>query len=82
MRKNDAGIADIAVDCAQATKRPLTVVEVGSYAGESMEMFTKTGLVSKMYCIDPWQPGWDGNDPAAQTDMAEAEAMFDKRAAE
>ena len=57
------------------------MVEVGSYAGESMELFTSTGSVKTILCIDPWKAGWDTNDPASGTDLEEAEAAFDKRAA-
>lgn len=60
--------------------RTLSIVEVGSYAGQSMEIFANTGMVRAIACVDPWRAGWDANDPAADTDMKLVESLFDKRA--
>ena len=40
----------------------LTLVEIGSYAGESAEIFAQSGKFSTIVCIDPWQsdPNGDG----------------------
>ena len=57
----------------------LTMVEIGSYKGESAEIFLKTGKVARIYCIDPWQMFYDPDDGAAFTDMVKVEAEFDRR---
>ena len=80
MRKNGAGLEDIATECSKPAGKPITMVEVGSYAGESMEIFTRTGLVKTIFCIDPWKAGWDNSDPASKTDLEHAESEFDRRA--
>lgn len=58
----------------------ITMVEVGSYAGESASEFLATGKVDKIYCVDPWKPGYDPSDPAsAEENLVEAEREFDRR---
>ena len=59
----------------------LAMVEVGSYQGESMEIFAKSGMVKKIVCVDPWKPGYDKHDIASKSDMVEVEKAFDERAA-
>lgn len=63
-----------------AEGRLLTLVEVGSYAGESMEVFASTGVFSKILCVDPWKNGYDDDDAASTMDIAFAEKLFDARA--
>ena len=58
------------------------MAEIGSYRGESAELFLSTGKVSHIYCIDPWKPFYDKSDPAAYTDMAKVERTFDSRFAD
>lgn len=53
------------------------VVEVGSYRGESARQMLDTGLVKRLYCVDPWACGYDSSDVASSSDMAEAERSFD-----
>ena len=56
------------------------LLEIGSYAGESAEIFLKTGRVSKIYCIDPWQNGYDNSDESSfKAPMDFVESMFDER---
>ena len=59
--------------------KSLSMIEVGSYAGQSMEIFVNTGKVKSIVCIDPWQGDWDPNDPASGTNMALVESLFDQR---
>lgn len=56
----------------------ITMVEVGSYAGESAEIFASTGKVKRIFCIDPWKGGYDEKDVASSSDFTEVEAAFDK----
>lgn len=57
----------------------IVMVEIGSYAGESAELFLATGKVAKIYCVDPWLMFYDPDDGASYTNMAKAEALFDRR---
>lgn len=56
----------------------MVIVEVGSYAGESADVFASMGNVREIWCIDPWSPGYDENDIASGSDMSAAESEFDK----
>ena len=52
----------------------LVLVEVGSYMGESMEIFAKSGRFKKIYCVDPWL------DTDTTTDnVSDSEKHFDAR---
>ena len=66
------------VDLINATGPIDTMLEVGSYAGESADIFAASGKVKTLWCIDPWLPGYDENDKASSTDFVEVEAAFDK----
>jgi len=84
MRKSSRdieGLQQLAKDAYELNGcKPFSLVEVGSYAGESMDIMMDTGLVSQMTCIDPWTAGYDSRDPASRSDMTAVEAEFDKRA--
>ena len=56
----------------------MQMLEVGSYAGESAEIFAKSRKFADIVCIDPWQGGYDERDEASQSNMAAAEAAFDR----
>ncbi len=61
------------------SSKPMVMIEVGSYRGESAQIFLGTNRFSRIYCIDPWKMYYDANDGAAFTDMAEVERDFDQR---
>ncbi len=54
------------------------MAEIGSYIGESTEVFAQNFSNSIIHCVDPWQPGYDTND-FASIDMDSVESEFDKR---
>ena len=56
----------------------LTLVEIGSYRGESASMFLRSGKFAHVYCVDPWDDGYDINDFAGFTNMRRVEKDFDK----
>ena len=56
----------------------MTMIEVGSYAGEGSDMFASSGKVKTLWCIDPWMMGYDEKDAAAFTNMVVVEKEFDK----
>ena len=46
----------------------LTMVEIGSYAGESTEIFAFNKKFERVYAVDPWENGYDDEDGADQHD--------------
>lgn len=41
-------------DLTKKLPQGITMIEVGTYAGESTEIFLKSGKIDKVYCIDLW----------------------------
>ena len=72
--RSASGLSDL-IGLAASGRESITVAEIGSYAGESAAIMLGTGLVSRIYCIDPWMPYSDTPD----SDMAAVEAEFDRR---
>lgn len=56
----------------------LVAIEIGSYQGESTELFLSTGRFSRIYCIDAWTNGYDDMDGASFSAEL-AESAFDRR---
>lgn len=81
MRPDSNGLVDLIALMASKKEGKLTMIEIGSYQGESMEIFAKSGHVQKIICIDPWKSGYDNADVASKSDMNKVEAAFDERAA-
>lgn len=79
MRSNESSRKALRDLVAKVGRDNLTMVEVGSYRGESAEVFLSSGKVSKIYCVDPWEMYYDADDGAAFTDMKKVEADFDRR---
>lgn len=52
----------------------LILVEVGSYMGESMEIFAKSGKFKKIYCVDPWL-----DTDTTTNNVSESEKHFDTK---
>ena len=62
-----------------ASSRKLCMIEIGSYSGQSMEIFAHTKHMHTIVCIDPWQSGYDTSDIASSSNMTAVESLFDKR---
>lgn len=61
-------------------KKDLIGVEIGSYQGESTEIFLKSGVFKTLYCIDPWKGDYDPLDVASNTKtIIKAEKKFDEK---
>lgn len=54
----------------------IRMAEIGSYAGESAELFANNDKVSSIWCIDPWKAGYDSSDVASSSDFVEVEKAF------
>lgn len=50
---NRSGLLALMQSLPAATSK-LTMVEVGSYGGESAELFARSGKFSRIYCVDSW----------------------------
>lgn len=59
----------------------LFIVEAGSHAGESAEIFINTGKVAKIVCIDPWTTIIESEAGNTYTNMGDVERRFDGRMA-
>jgi len=55
------------------------VIEIGSFVGESTEIFLESGKVRRIYCIDPYKGGYDDADVASHIGMDEVKAQFYER---
>lgn len=60
LRNGDYGLSDM---IRWTGLDNITMLEVGSFAGESAEIFSCTRKVKTIWCIDPWEawcdPGWN-----------------------
>lgn len=57
------------------------MVEIGSYQGESTEIFCNNSSIAKVYSVDPYLNGYDPDDAASTTPMNIVEESFNKRMA-
>jgi hypothetical protein len=82
MRVNggDKGLRDLINDLKKKLGEEITLIEVGSFMGESAEIFAEMLPKSKIYCIDPFESGYDNADSASSFDFKEVENQFDIRA--
>jgi hypothetical protein len=55
------------------------ILFIGTYEGDFADMLMVTWKGRKLYCVDPWQPGYDNMDPASSADMVEVEAKARKK---
>jgi hypothetical protein len=56
-----------------------TIVELGSYMGESSVIFAQEFPKGNVICIDAWVGGFDNNDSASHADYVDVEEQFDLR---
>jgi len=45
----------------------IVMAEIGCYLGDSTLIFLETGKISKMFCVDPWENGYDDKDTSSFT---------------
>lgn len=56
-----------------------TIVELGSYMGESSLIFAQEFPNGKIICIDSWEGGFDDKDSASHANYSDVEEQFDLR---
>lgn len=75
-QKDKNGLIDMINTLKQTN---ITLLEIGSYAGESAEIFLDTGKVNEIICVDPWSE-IDADHPLnSYHNMTEIERQFDSR---
>lgn len=75
--KGVQGLVDLAKEVHDRCGENLSMVEVGSYAGESSEVWAKTGLFKSILCVDTWKNGFDPKDAYTSSTAELAEKDFD-----
>ncbi|MFA6501902.1 MAG: class I SAM-dependent methyltransferase [Parachlamydiales bacterium] len=76
MRKNDDGLKEIINLLPEKTK----MVEIGSYQGESTEIFAKSKKIKIIHAVDPFEDGYDMvHHLAYQCAMSVVEEAFNQR---
>lgn len=56
-----------------------TIVELGSYMGESSLIFAEEFPNGKIICVDSWEGGFDDSDSCSNVDYSDVEQQFDLR---
>ena len=57
----------------------INFLELGSFSGESTEIFADSGMCSTLTAVDSWTPGYDNTDISASQNMKDVESIFDLR---
>ena len=60
-------------------KENLIGIQIGSYRGESAQIFLNSNAFIKFYCIDSWIKGYDPADGTSNAPFKEIEEDFDNR---
>ena len=76
------GLKDLCLHIDEKIGGKITIIEVGSYMGESSVIFAEEFPFGKIICIDPWKGGYDENDSASNADYKDVEEQFDLRTKE
>ena len=71
------GLVSFINEVSGGTRTDLTVVEIGSYRGESAQIMLDSGRVKRIYCVDPWVTGFTKVGAASYSDMEQVEREFD-----
>jgi hypothetical protein len=79
MRYYDDTIVNGLKDLINNLPSNIIMIEIGSYCGESTEIFLQSGKIKMIYCIDPWETDYDDNDDASKSNMKLAESIFDNK---
>ena len=76
MRPSDKGIFELRDNYLPDN---CVMAEIGCYAGESTKIWLCTNKIKLLFCIDPWQNGYDNDDYASFTcSMEDVERIFDE----
>jgi len=68
------------IELCNYVKNVELLAEIGSYQGESTSLFSKYLNPTIIWCVDPWENGYDKEDSASQVfKMSDVEHNFDER---
>lgn len=70
------GLIDLC-NYALTNKKDLIGIEIGSFAGQSTDIFIKTNSFKTLYCIDCWINGYDNADQSSKENQ-QAQKNFDQ----
>lgn len=76
------GLKDLCLAIDEKIGGKITIIEIGSYMGESSVIFAEEFPYADVICIDPWKSGYDDNDSASSSDFIEVEQQFNLRVKE
>lgn len=76
------GLKDMCLAIDEKIGGKITIIEIGSYMGESSAIFAEEFPYGKVICIDPWKAGYDDKDTTSSSDFTEVEQQFDLRTME
>lgn len=81
MRADQASVEGLRSLASALTHRKSvwSFVEVGCFAGESAVVWHQSLPNAMIFCIDPWESGYDPKDVASSHNMRLVEEAFDKR---
>lgn len=76
MRPTNKGL----IDLIRFLPEECIMIEIGSYQGESTQIFLESNKIQKIFCVDPWANGYDNKDAASKRfPMKDVEKIFDTR---
>ena len=73
------GLIELANDFKKHLGEKIVLVEIGSYMGESAEIFAQILPKAEIICIDPFEGNFDSADPCSFDNYSEVEKQFDLR---
>jgi hypothetical protein len=77
--ESEQGLRDFCKEVREIIGDSPTIVELGSYNGESSLIFSQEFPNGKIYCIDIWKGGFDDFDSCSNADYNDVEKQFDLR---
>lgn len=78
----EKGLRDFCNEVRSYLGETPTIVELGSYMGESSIIFAQEFPNGKIICIDSWEGGFDDSDSASHANYIDVEEQFDLRISE
>jgi hypothetical protein len=76
---SDPSLIELCHDVRNIIGETPTIVEIGSYMGESSLVFAQQFPNGKIICIDPWEGGFDDSDSISHSNYTDVEEQFDLR---
>ena len=76
----EIGLRNLCSDIKKSGKVIERMLEIGSYAGDSAKIFKEEFPDSILFCVDPWENGYDPNDSSSYLHpMEKIEDIFNQK---